>query len=139
MKRCKICRKKPRVYRRVNTQGILFCSDSCYDLYGEQVGHPVDDIEHPYIDDYEEIRGTYIRWKEQYEDRLYGCWLHGAPSKQQLLEDLDKYLWDLMDYRGLEGHDGVLSFEIYQYLQEFDDLYNQILKWEPNARELNRR
>lgn len=136
MKRCKVCRKKPRLYRRVNTEGILFCSDTCYDHYGE---HPIDDIEHPYIDDYEEIRGTYIRWMEQYENWLYGYWLYGTPSKQKVLEDLEEYLWGFMDFRGLEGQDGVLSFEIYQYLIEFDELYDLILKWEPNGWELKRR
>lgn len=42
-KRCKICREKPKLERQVNSEGIVFCSDDCY----EQWEHPADDYGYP--------------------------------------------------------------------------------------------
>ena len=58
MKRCKVCRKKPSLERRVNSEGVVLCSDDCYDDFdGEH-----NDNDHPYIDDYDAVRFEYIEW-----------------------------------------------------------------------------
>ncbi|TAA73387.1 hypothetical protein [Planococcus salinarum] len=62
MKMCKVCRKKPRIERRVDSDGNVFCSDECF---GEFEGGP-DDFSHPYIDDYDMLRIAYMDWMENY-------------------------------------------------------------------------
>ncbi|MCD8510035.1 MAG: hypothetical protein LRY73_09315 [Bacillus sp. (in: Bacteria)] len=52
VKRCKVCRKKPRLERRVNNEGVVFCSDDCY----EKFENSPNDMDHPYIDDYDAVR-----------------------------------------------------------------------------------
>ncbi|MDQ0352377.1 hypothetical protein J2R98_002221 [Alkalibacillus filiformis] len=139
MKRCKVCRKKPRVERRVNAEGVLFCSNDCYETYGKKVGHPMDDLNHPYIDDYEMIRLDYIRWANDLEDQLYGEWVFGAPRKVDLIENINELLEEYIDYIGLEGSDGLFSQEIYDYTQQFEAMIATIRTWEPNSKELTRR
>ena len=67
MKRCKVCRKKPRIERRVNNEGIVFCSDECYEEFDDSPN----DNDHPYIDDYEGLRFEYIYLMCDYEGKLY--------------------------------------------------------------------
>ncbi|MCP8615940.1 hypothetical protein [Salirhabdus salicampi] len=135
MKRCKVCRKKPRLERRVNNEGVLFCSDDCYDDYD----HSPNDMDHPYIDDYEAIRFVYIDWMENYEDDLYKEWLYGTPRKEELMEQLDEFLGEFMDYYGLEGRDGVFSAEIYHYVMELEQLKVVMKNWKADEKVLNKR
>lgn len=58
MKRCKVCRKKPKLERKMNCEGIVFCSDECYDLFDDSPN----DFKHPYIEDYEAARRIYGDW-----------------------------------------------------------------------------
>ncbi|WP_066173615.1 hypothetical protein [Bacillus marinisedimentorum] len=135
MKRCKICRKKPRIERRVNSKGVLFCSDDCYEEYEDL--H--DDMDHPYIDDYEAVRFEYIEWMKRYEDDLYKYWLYGFPRKKDLIEKIDDLIDEFYDYYRLEGADGVFSEEIYNYLLAIEELKEVIAEWEADAKELKKR
>ncbi len=135
MKRCKICRKKPRIERRVNSKGILFCSDDCYEEYDDLP----DDMYHPYIDDYEAVRFEYIEWMKGYEDDLYKYWLYGFPRKKNLIERIDDLIDEFYDYYRLEGADGIFSEEIYKYLLAFGELKGVIADWEVDERELKKR
>lgn len=124
-KRCKICRKKPKLERRVNSEGIVFCSDDCY----EQWEHPADDYDHPYVNDYEMIRLDYMKWEKDYETRLFTGFLYGYPSPRYLIEELDEVVDTYYEYELLEGRDGVYSEEIYAYLRKFDELREVIRVW----------
>ncbi|MDF2607127.1 MAG: hypothetical protein K0S34_1322 [Bacillales bacterium] len=135
MKRCVVCKKKPKLDRRVNCEGILFCSDDCYEEYDNSPN----DNDHPYIDDYDYIRFEYSEWMKEYENDLYKYRLFGSPKKEHLLENIDSLLDEFDDYYRLEGSDGVFSQEIYNYLISFEQLKKTIANWEVNVRELNKR
>lgn len=135
VKRCKVCSKKPRLEKRVNNEGVVFCSDDCYEEYEDSPN----DFDHPYIDDYEAIRFEYIEWMKDYENQLYSYWLNGQPKKGELEETIDEIIDDYYDYYRLEGSDGVFSEEIYHYLLAFKELQKIIKGWEPNERELSKR
>lgn len=135
MKRCKVCRKKPRLARRVNAEGIVFCSDDCYEEFD---GSP-SDHNHPYIDDYDAVRFEYMEWMKTYEDDLYDFWFLGAPSRNDLLEGIESVLEEFDDYYRLEGSDGVFSLEIYHYLLRFEELHAIIADWKPDKRQLKKR
>ncbi|MFD1039337.1 hypothetical protein ACFQ3N_13175 [Virgibacillus byunsanensis] len=135
MKRCKVCKKKPRIRRRVNNEGILFCSDDCYEEFEDSPN----DMGHPYIDDYEAIRYEYIQWIKNYVDNLYKYWLYGAPRKEDLTERIDDLLGEYIDFYGLEGQDGVFSVEIYNYLIDFEQLQEEIQNFEVDGKELKKR
>lgn len=53
IKRCKVCKKKPKLKRRVDSVGNVFCSDECFAEFKDGP----EDIDHPYIDDYESMIG----------------------------------------------------------------------------------
>lgn len=125
----------PRIERRVNCEGVLFCSDDCYEEYSESPN----DNNHPYIDDYDAIRFEYIEWMKNYEDDLYKCWLYGTPKKEDLVESIDDLFEEFYDYYRLEGSDGVLSEEIYHYLLEFEELRVLIMNCEVDEKELKKR
>jgi hypothetical protein len=75
MKRCAVCKKKPKLDRSVNCEGIIFCSDDCYEAYENSPN----DNDHPYIDDYDYIRFEYSEWMKEYEKELYKYCLYGSP------------------------------------------------------------
>ncbi|MBM7706412.1 hypothetical protein JOD03_001315 [Chryseomicrobium aureum] len=125
MKRCKVCRKKPTIERRVNSEGVLFCSTDCY----EEWEHPADDCDHPYVNDYEMIRLDYIKWAKNYIVRLYEGFIYGYPSPRYLLEELDEVVEAYYQYRLLEGRDGIYSEEIHTYLLKFGELRAAIQSW----------
>lgn len=135
MKRCKVCRKKPGIQRRVNCEGIVFCSDDCYEEFDDSPN----DNDHPYIDDYDALRFEYIEWMKSYEDDLYQSVSKGSPSKEELLESIDSLFDEFGDYYRLEGNDGVFSQECYQYLLAFEELYDLIKNWQPDEKELKKR
>jgi hypothetical protein len=135
MKRCKICRKKSKIKRRVNCEGMLFCSDDCYEEYDNSSN----DNDHPYIDDYDAIRFEYIEWMKDYKDELYNYWLFGSPKKEDLVENINELIDEFYDYYRLEGTDGIFSEEIYNYLLAFEELKVLIISWEVNQKELNKR
>ncbi|MTD32013.1 hypothetical protein [Planomicrobium sp. YIM 101495] len=130
MKRCKVCRKKPRLERRVDSDGNLFCSDGCFEVFE---GGP-DDFDHPYIDDYESIRRSYIDWEMSYEEDLHKSVYFLYPKKADLIEWIDEMLEPYWGCYGLEGHDGVFSAEIYRYMQELLKIQEVIRDWEPDER-----
>ncbi|MGO4889953.1 hypothetical protein ACJ2A9_19590 [Anaerobacillus sp. MEB173] len=135
MKRCKVCRRKPKLERRVNCEGILFCSDDCYEDYENSSN----DFSHPYIDDYEAVRFEYIEWMKDYEDDLYKYWLYGKPKKEDLIEGIESVIEEFYDYYRLEGTDGVFSQEIYHYLLQLEDLQKVIANWKVDGKELKKR
>lgn len=130
MKMCKVCRKKPRFERKLNSDGVVFCSQNCY----ENWKHPADDYNHPYVDAYEGIRLDYIRWLTKYEEKLMEGLYYGYPKKADLLEQLDEVLETYVDFEQLEGRDGVYSVEIYRYIQELDQLKGTIECWQVDDR-----
>lgn len=135
MKRCKVCRKKPRIEKKVNCEGVLFCSNDCYEEYDDSPN----DIDHPYIDDYDAVRFEYIQWMKNCENKLYGYWLYGYPSKEHLIENINDFMDEFYDYYRLEGTDGIFSSEIYNYLLAFEDLKVFIENWEVDGKELEKR
>ena len=136
MERCKVCRKKPRIERRVNNEGIVFCSDECYEEFEDSPN----DHDHPYIDDYEALRFEYIHLMHNYEGNLYeACIKDQVRSiKVELLELIDSLMSEFSQYYGLEGLDGVFSKELYHYLLDLEELYSVIENWEPDKRELKK-
>ncbi|MDM5326357.1 hypothetical protein [Neobacillus sp. CF12] len=113
MERCKVCRKKPKLTRRVNCEGVVFCSDECYEGYEDSPN----DHDHPYIDDYDAVRFEYIEWMKSYDSFLIG-----EQTKENLLEGIESVLEDFADYYLLEGSDGVFLREIYHYLLSLEEL-----------------
>lgn len=134
MKRCNVCRRKTGIEKRVNCEGILFCSDDCYEEYD---GSPNDNA-HPYIDDYDAIRFEYVEWMKSYEDDLYKYWSNREPQKEEMVENINELIDEFYDYYRLEGTDGVFSEEIYNYLLAFEELKKAIINWEANERALKR-
>lgn len=132
MKRCKVCRRKPGIERRVNVEGIVFCSDDCYEEFDDSPN----DHNHPYIDDYDAVRFEYIEWMKSYEDELYRFWLTGEPHRSDLLEGISSVFEEFDDYYQLEGYDGVFSREIYHYLLALEELYSLIESWVPDEKQL---
>lgn len=130
MKRCKVCRKKPRLERRVDSIGNVFCSDDCFD---EFEGGP-DDFDHPYMDDYESMRRIYSEWMMNYEEDLHKSMYLGYPKKIDLIDWLEEALGPFWDYCRLEGRDGIFSAEIFQYMHELVKLQKTIRSWEPDNR-----
>lgn len=130
MKRCKVCRKKPRIDRRVDSLGNVFCSEDCFE---EFEGGP-DDFDHPYIDDYESMRRIYEKWMMNYEVDLHKSIFFGYPKKTDLIEWLDETLDPYWDYYRLEGQDGIFSAEIYHYMQQLVELQETIRNWKPDQR-----
>lgn len=115
MNRCKVCKKKPKLERRVNCEGFVFCSDDCYEEYDDSPN----DAEHPYIDDYDAIRFEYMEWTKGYEQDLCNAIsIDGKPNTEELLEGIKSVIEEFADYLRLEGKDGVFSKEIYYYLME---------------------
>ncbi|WML54978.1 hypothetical protein RCG17_10440 [Neobacillus sp. PS3-12] len=125
MNRCKVCRKKPKLERRVNCEGIVFCSDECYENYE----HSLYDDSHPYIDDYDAVRFEYMEWMRSYEADLYK---YGPSKKEDLVEGIESVIEEFSDYIRLEGSDGVFSKEIYHYLLALEELIDIINNWEPS-------
>ena len=125
MNRCKVCRKKPKLERRVNCEGIVFCSDECHENYE----HSPNDDSHPYIDDYHAVRFEYIEWMRSYEADLYK---YGPSKKEDLVEGIESVIEEFADYIRLAGSDGVFSKEIYQYLLGLEELIDIINNWEPS-------
>ena len=106
MKRCKVCRNKPRLERRVNCEGIVFCSDDCYEGFDGSDN----DFGHPYIDHYDAIRFEYIEWMKNYEKDLHkNIFQFGNPKKQEIIENIESVLEESADYYALEGNDGIFS------------------------------
>ena len=134
MKMCKVCRKKPRIERRVDSDGTVFCSDACFEQFE---GGP-DDFSHPYIDDYEMLRSSYIDWMENYEGDLHKSVYFGYPKKADLLEWLDETMDPYWGYYGLAGSDGVFSAEIFFYIKELLGLQETIRDWEVDGRKYRR-
>ena len=134
MKRCKICRKKPRLKRRINSDGVLFCSDACY----EKWEHPLGDYDHPYVNDYEMIRLDYMKWARSYEERLLEGYFDGSINPRYLIEELDEVVDEYYDYWLLEGRNGVYSAEIYSYLQKFEEIRVAIQNWKVDEYKRNR-
>ncbi|MGB6409473.1 MAG: hypothetical protein WBF39_18515 [Planococcus donghaensis] len=130
MNRCKVCRKKPRIERRVDSTGNVFCSEDCFEEFEEGP----DDFDHPYIDDYEAMRRIYSEWMMNYEEDLHKSIYFGYPKKKDLIEWLDEALDPFWDYYRLEGQDGIFSAEIFQYMQELVKLQKTIRSWEPDHR-----
>ncbi|WP_075983683.1 hypothetical protein [Bacillus massilinigeriensis] len=135
MKRCKVCRKKPGIERRVDCDGIVFCSDDCY----EKFDNSPNDNDHPYIDDYDAVRFEYIEWMKNYENDLYGNIIFGTPKKADLLEGIESVIDEFGDYYSLEGNDGIFSEEIYHYLLALEELHSLIENWQPDEKELKKR
>ncbi|KXH80645.1 hypothetical protein [Sporosarcina sp. HYO08] len=129
MKRCKNCKRKPGFEKRVNCEGVLFCSDDCYEEYEGSSN----DYDHPYIDDYEAIRFEYIEWMKHYENDLYEGRLEGICKKQVITESIDFLIDEFYDYDRLEGADGVFSAEIYHHLLAFEDLKSKVIHWTPTS------
>ena len=134
MKRCKICRKKPRLERRVNCEGIVFCSDDCYELFENSPN----DNDHPYIDDYDAVRSVYTIWMKRYENDLYDPLHDGTSKKEDLIERIGSVLEEFDDYYRLEGSDGLFSEEIYTYSPALEGLQLLIENWQPEEKELKR-
>lgn len=130
MKRCKVCRKKPRLERRIDSIGNVFCSEYCFE---EFEGGP-DDFDHPYIDDYEAMRWIYSEWMMNYEEDLHKSIYFGYPKKTDLTDWLDEALDPFWDYYRLEGRDEIFSAEIFQYMQDLVKLQETIRSWEPDHR-----
>lgn len=126
MERCKLCKKKPKLKRRVNCEGLVFCSDDCY----EEFDNSPNDMDHPYIDDYDAIRFEYIEWTKSYEQELCNAKsIDGKPIKEELLEGIESVIDEFSDYMRLKGEDGVFSKEIYNYLMELEALQIVIKDW----------
>lgn len=134
MKRCKVCRKNPRIERRVNCEGVVFCSDDCY----EEFSNSPNDNDHPYIDDYDALRFEYIEFMKNYERDLYNSWFCGSPKKADLLESIQSVIDEFYDYYRLEGSDGIFSEEMYKYLLELEKLHSLIVNWQPEEEEIKR-
>ncbi|MDG4658340.1 hypothetical protein P6P90_15885 [Ectobacillus antri] len=131
MKMCKVCRKKPRLGRRVNNEGILFCSDDCYEAFEDSPN----DMDHPYIDDYDAVRFEYMEWTGRYEQKLMSAAGRNLQAvKEELVEGIESVIEEFRDYVSLEGTDGVFSAEIYEYLQELENLTVVIERWTPGKR-----
>lgn len=130
MKMCKVCRKKPRVERRVDSTGNVFCSDECFEKFEDAP----DDFSHPYIDDYDMLRIAYIDWMQNYEGDLHKSIYFGYPKKSDLLEWLDETMDPYWDYYGLAGSDGVFSEEIFFYIKELLGLQETIREWQLDER-----
>ncbi|QHJ70129.1 hypothetical protein [Planococcus halotolerans] len=126
MKMCKVCRKKPRIERRVDSAGHVFCSDDCFEKFDDGP----DDFSHPYIDDYDMLRIAYIDWMQNYESDLHKSIYFGYPKKSDLLGWLDETMDPYWDYYGLAGSDGVFSEEIFFYIKELLGLQEIIREWQ---------
>lgn len=116
MERCNVCKKPPALERRVNNEGLVFCSDGCYETFD---GSP-HDHDHPYIDAYDAVRWAFIGCLNTYDP---------AGSKEQkraLQERIEAALEEFADFEGLGGEDGVFSREIYQYLMGLEELWDKI-------------
>ncbi|MGD6818762.1 hypothetical protein ACQCVE_17065 [Metabacillus sp. 113a] len=130
MKKCKMCKREPGMARRINNEGLWFCSDDCY----EEFDQSPNDHDHPYIDDYESVRFEYLGWMNGWERDLYKGYWSGTPRKADLLESIDEMIGEFWDYCGLEGSDGCFSSEIYRYLLELEDLKGSIAAWKPDEK-----
>lgn len=108
MNRCKVCRKKPRLERRVDSTENVFCSED----YFEEIEGGADDFDQPYIDDYETMRRIYSEWMMNYEEDLHKSIYFGYPKKKDLIIWLEEALDPFFDYYCLEGQDGIFSAEI---------------------------
>lgn len=134
MKYCKNCRKKPKLERRVNCEGVVFCSDDCYEEYGNSPN----DNDHPYINDYDLLRLEYIEYMKNYKIDIYKSEFYRYPKREDYVEDLAYYLESYLEYYLLEGMDGVFSAEIYNYLIELEDLKEVYMTYEVDSKGYNK-
>ena len=81
MKRWKVCNKKPKLDRRVSCNGIVFCSDKCYDQYDDSLN----DFEHPYVNDYDAVSFEYMVWMRGYENQLFEGFYSAILKRRSLL------------------------------------------------------
>ena len=125
MKMCKVCRKKPRLERRVDRDGNVFCSDDCFVKFEGGM----DDFSHPYIDNSDMLRISYIDWRENYEEDLHKSVYFSYPKKADLLEWLDETMDPYWSYYRLAGSDGMFSAEIFFYINELLGLQEKIREW----------
>ena len=129
---CLFCGKEPDETYRVNEYGDVFCHDDCYENYYES--HECSDTIHPYMDDYESIRRTYLEWLEDWENDVdldpenHNLQYH----VDAILDRIDEVYEAYFDYYFTEGDDGVFAREIYLYLLKFQDLQKEILLWRPH-------
>lgn len=127
MEKCMLCIRKPGIERCVNNEGVLFCSDDCYEEFEDSPN----DNDHPYIYDYDALRFEYIEFKKSYEKDLYQSWNARTSKKEELLEGIESVIEEFYDYYRLEGADGIFSKEMYTYLLQLEELHRIISKWEP--------
>lgn len=67
---CLHCQREVDERYRINTRGHVFCCDDCYENYMDEYVDDDHERYHPYINDYESIRSTYIDWFENWESDL---------------------------------------------------------------------
>ncbi|WP_338452577.1 hypothetical protein R4Z09_12280 [Niallia oryzisoli] len=135
---CLYCHKEIGEWYRVNEQGDVFCHDDCYDNNYHTSNVEYTDWKHPYIDDYEAIRSTYLDWPENWENDLD---VDPEINNLQYLLDtmidkIDEVYAAYWDYYRAEGDDGVFAWEIYSYLLKFEKLQEKMLHWRPENREV---
>lgn len=125
MQKCIVCGKVPGIEKRVNNEGLIFCSDDCYDAHDNSPN----DFSHPYIDDYEAIRLEYIWWMENFENEMDKLAQADDAEREEILEGFDALFLEFYDYYQLEGNDGVFSQEIYNYLLALEEIRVKIENW----------
>lgn len=134
MKMCKVCKKKPRTERRIDSEGNVFCCEECFEIFEDGP----DDTTHPYIDDYEAIRFAYTVWMQNYEEDLYKSIYFGYPKKTDLLERIDDTIEPYWSYYGQGGDDRIFSAEIYNYMQQLLKLQKLIKTCEVTNKKYNK-
>ncbi|UCZ54947.1 hypothetical protein LGQ02_09455 [Bacillus shivajii] len=135
---CSYCDGKTNEMYKVNQLGKAFCGNDCYDEYMSECDEAPDDMNHPYIDDYELMRLNYIDWLENWEaDLLAVRGIQVILKADEMLDTIDEVFEEYSDYYRAEGDDGIFAHEIYLYMLKFKELQKKIIEWRPKRQPPN--
>jgi hypothetical protein len=137
---CQHCLKEMKQYSRIDTYGNKYCSSYCYSDYMELARNILDDEDHPYFYDCEEMisllsahQSEFDRLKAKLGHRLSNLTIqdhhHVFDKASDLINKVDYSYTQFESYVYYGGDDGTFAYEIYKRTNQLQELMTEIKRW----------